>query len=175
MITPKEALDQDFAGWTKAYIKDLAAKMANKAFEYVKRTADMITHKTGWAHKIVWSVDNTIEELRARLVARGYSQVEGRDFKSAYASTPPVRAVRMFLMCIAYHDIEDEHCDVISHSITRSSGARGNLSGSKIRTGTCSATRFLPKVCVRRCGGARAAMSRRALGRLLLACAHAAP
>ena len=108
-----EAMRQNKQGWTEAYCNDMKAKMKNGAFKFICRTPHMVTHKTGWAHKIVWTEDNTIDHLRARLVGRGYTQVEGRDYKSNYSSTPPIRAVRMFWANVTCLGLIDEHCDVI--------------------------------------------------------------
>jgi hypothetical protein len=108
-----EALAQDYDGWMHAYKKDFEAKMANGAFEYIKRPANKVVHKIGWAHKIVWNDDNTVSELRARLVGRPFNQIQGRDYVSSYSATPRISAVRAFIATMEALDLDDEHNDVI--------------------------------------------------------------
>lgn len=112
--TVREAMDQDEQGWLAAYRKDFQAKMANGSFVYVDRPTDGTTvHPIGWAHKIQWNDDNTVAELRARLVGKGYKQVKGIDFEENYSSTPRMTSIRLFLSIVAVRDLDTEHCDVI--------------------------------------------------------------
>lgn len=111
--TTKEAFAQDLEGWTAAYREDFQAKASNGAFEFVKRRPQMIVHKLGWAHKLLWNDDNTLAGKRARLVGRGYSQVQGRDYISSYSATPRATAVRIFQAAVCSRNLEDEHCDVV--------------------------------------------------------------
>lgn len=112
--TVQEAMEQDEQGWLMAYRKDFQAKVANGSFVYVDRPTDgTVVHPIGWAHRIVWNDDNTVAELRARLVGKGYRQVKGVDFEENYSSTPKIASVRLFLSLVAVRDLETEHCDVI--------------------------------------------------------------
>lgn len=112
--TTSEAMEQDEQGWTAAYLKDFQAKMANGSFVYVNRPTDgTVVHPIGWAHRIIWNDDNSVAELRARLVGKGYRQVKGVDFEENYSSTPRVTSVRLFLSIVAARDLETEHCDVV--------------------------------------------------------------
>lgn len=109
-----EAMEQDKEGWTAAYKRDFEAKIANGAFSYHSRPTDgTVVHPIGWAHKITWNDDNTICELRARLVGKGYRQVKGIDFAENYSSTPRIASIHLCLAVVAALDLETEHCDVV--------------------------------------------------------------
>ena len=69
---------------------EIRGKLENKAFEAVpildaegKRRRVM---KTKWVINIWLNEDGTLRELKARFVACGYSQIEGKDFNEIYAS-----------------------------------------------------------------------------------------
>lgn len=105
---------QDRPGWLAAYRKDFDAKIANGAFIYWPRPpAGVTVHPVGWAHKIIWTEDNTIEELRARFVGKGYRQVKGIDFAENYSSTPRLASIRIFLAVMIALKHASEHCDVV--------------------------------------------------------------
>lgn len=109
-----EAMEQDREGWLAAYRKDFQAKIENNAFEYVDRPKDgTVVHPIGWAHKIIWNDDNSVAELRARLVGKGYRQQKGVDYAESCSSTPRMTSIRVFLAVVAAYDLETEHCDVV--------------------------------------------------------------
>ena len=113
--TVREAMAQDEQGWKAAYRKDMAAKMENKAFEYVEDDGSIPAsriHKLKWAHKLVWN-ENVLEELRARLVGTPYKQVKSVDYKSSYSATPGHCPIKIFGGIICVLRLDDEHCDVV--------------------------------------------------------------
>lgn len=108
-----EALAQDRERWMTAYLDDFNAKAKNGAFKFVSRTPGMKVHKLGWAHKLVWNDDNTLCEMRARLVGRGDRQTKGVDYVDSYSATPRAAAVRVFECAVCSLDLNEEHCDVV--------------------------------------------------------------
>lgn len=108
-----EALAQDRERWMTAYLDDFNAKAKNGAFKFISRTPQMKVHKLGWAHKLVWNDDNTLSEMRARLVGRGDRQTKGVDYIDSYSATPRAAAVRIFECAVCTLNLNEEHCDVV--------------------------------------------------------------
>ena len=96
----KEALNGPQSDdWHAAYQRDLAAKLANNTFSYVRRPTNKRVVKTKVAHALKRDViTNAIDELRARWVGMGFLQGLG-DFNATYCATPSATSCRLFL-CI---------------------------------------------------------------------------
>ena len=83
--------------WIEACIRDIKAKMENKTFTLVEDEGQH-SHKLGFALVHKWNDDLTLKERRARLVGRGYMQVETKDYalRGAYSATPTATSIRCF-------------------------------------------------------------------------------
>ena len=96
----REALNGPNADeWRRAYQKDLAAKIKNKAFTYVPRPprCKVIKTKVAHAHKREDQCNpNLITEYRARWVGMGFLQGPNQ-FNATYCATPSATSCRMFL------------------------------------------------------------------------------
>jgi hypothetical protein len=53
-----------------------------------------------------------VEKYKARLIAKGYSQVEGIDFGEIFSPVAKLTSVRFLLSIAAAFDFEVEHMDV---------------------------------------------------------------
>jgi hypothetical protein len=56
--------------------------------------------------------DSKIERFKARLVARGFSQVLGKDYNETFAPTVRLDTLRIFLAIVAKEDLECSHFDI---------------------------------------------------------------
>jgi hypothetical protein len=57
-------------------------------------------------------VDGEIERFKARLVARGFSQVQGEDFNETFAPTMRMDTLRIFLAIVAAENLECRQFDI---------------------------------------------------------------
>ncbi|CAM9913855.1 unnamed protein product, partial [Choristocarpus tenellus] len=59
---------------------------------------------TGWLFKTKRQSDGTILKRKARLVARGYTQIPGIDVHNAFAPVACLGTIRTIFSLAAYHD-----------------------------------------------------------------------
>jgi ATP-binding cassette subfamily B (MDR/TAP) protein 1 len=59
-----------------------------------------------WVLKMKHKVDRLIECYKTRLVAKGYTQEEGIDYKDIFSPIMRITSVRLILATVAYIDLE---------------------------------------------------------------------
>jgi hypothetical protein len=62
------------SNWNKAMEEEITALQQNQTWDLVLRPEDVEPISCKWVYKIKRRTDGTIERLKARLVARGFSQ-----------------------------------------------------------------------------------------------------
>lgn len=58
--------------------------------------------------------DGAIQKYKARVVAQGYTQIEGVDYDETFAPVAKLASLRMILALAAEHDLELQQMDVKS-------------------------------------------------------------
>ncbi|CAM9596692.1 unnamed protein product [Phaeothamnion confervicola] len=77
--------------WTEAESIEMSELLANDTFEWVDAPADAHIVGSKWVYKTKMLPNNVIERFKARLVARGFSQVPGLDYDESMTHSPVVR------------------------------------------------------------------------------------
>jgi hypothetical protein len=112
--TYKQAVQDPIYGndWKKAIHKELQELIANGTFREVKKPerTNIVTSK--WVFAVKYTTDGAIERFKARLVARGFSQVKGIDFQETFALTIRIDSLRILLVIAALEDLEVYQFDV---------------------------------------------------------------
>jgi len=112
--TYKEAIEDPIWGelWKEAIKAELTALIANGTWETVTppKDANIVTSK--WVFKAKMHIDGTLDKLKARLVARGFSQMFGIDYEDTFAPTIRFDTLRLFLVLVALEDLECHQVDV---------------------------------------------------------------
>jgi hypothetical protein len=111
--TYKEAInDKKYAAeWMAAVKEEILALVANGTWEefILPKGANLVS--TRWVFTIK-TKDGKIERFKARLVARGFSQVLGKDYNETFAPTVRMDTLRLFLAMVAKRDLECSQFDI---------------------------------------------------------------
>jgi hypothetical protein len=91
------------ADWVNATHEELNNFTKNQVYELVKRPKNHNVIGTKWVFR-----------NKARLVAQGYTQVEGLDFGETYAPVARLEAIRILLTYACAHNIKLYQMDVKS-------------------------------------------------------------
>ena len=112
--TYEEAIKDPVWGklWLEAIQAELTALISNGTWDVVvpPKGANLVTSK--WVFKAKMHVDGTLDKLKARMVARGFSQIYGVDFTDTFAPTIKFDTLRLFLVLVALEDLECHQVDV---------------------------------------------------------------
>src|SRR5213075_632005 len=101
--TMQEALDHPTHGrqWEQAFKEEYDSLMKNQTWELVPRPKDrnVVTNKWALHHKR--NQQGKIVRLKARLVARGFSQIYGIDYLDTYAPVVKLATIRILFAIAA--------------------------------------------------------------------------
>ena len=112
----QEALDHPTHGrqWEQAFKEEYDSLMKNQTWELIPRPKDrnVVTNKWALHHKR--NQQGKIVRLKARLVARGFSQIYGIDYLDTYAPVVKLATVRILFAIAAIFGLEIDQMDVIA-------------------------------------------------------------
>ena len=100
----KEACDSEYRG--KAF--------ENRSWTHVHKPGNRTLTKSKWVYKVDYNLDGSIKRFKARIVACGYSQLEGLDWKEKYASTLSADSMRGFLF-----DANQSNCEMCEADVVK--------------------------------------------------------
>lgn len=102
----------DRQAWKEAIQAELAAHSENKTWSVTKRpkTGTMLTAK--WVFKRKRDSAGRVDRYKARLVARGFEQRAGIDFKETFAPVAMVESIRALIALAAIKQLETVQFDV---------------------------------------------------------------
>ena len=91
----EEANKDEF--WNKAMDEELDQIEKNDTWELVQRTKNKNVIGTKWVFRNKLNEDGQVTRNKARLVCKGYAQIEGIDFEETYAPVARMEAIRLLL------------------------------------------------------------------------------
>ena len=101
--------------WHTACEEEMEAHKLNGTWEVVKLPPGKRAIGSRWFMKVKHNADGSLDRYKARVVAKGYSQRPGFDFKETFAPTVRYSTIRTILAIAALEDLELRSVD-ISHA-----------------------------------------------------------
>ena len=100
------------AGWDTARLTEFAAMVKLKVWRLVTLPPGRRAIGCRWVHRTKYDSDGAVSRLKARIVVKGYSQIEGKDFNDTFAPVLKYTTLRVLLSIIATLDYEFLQFDV---------------------------------------------------------------
>lgn len=111
--TFSEALQSDLKSeWLKAMDDEMKSFEENQTWVLVERLQNKQIVKTKWGFKVKKRSNGETERYKARLVARGYTQVEGIDYFETFSPVVRQSTIRFLIALAVEFDLEISHLDV---------------------------------------------------------------
>lgn len=98
------ARSPDKESWVEGVRKELDAHQRNGTWIVVNKPADVKPITCRWVFNAKRDDKNQVQEYKARLVARGFCQVEGIDFEDSYAPVTRAESVRVLIALATHKD-----------------------------------------------------------------------
>lgn len=100
--------------WLKACFTEITQVLERGCFKFIPRhRSPRVPLTCRWVLKRKLNPDGTVKKYKARLVVRGFQQVEGLDFNQTFASSTTPPTWRTLLALAAVYDWEIEQIDFI--------------------------------------------------------------
>jgi hypothetical protein len=99
----------------KACKEEIEAHRLNGTWEIVKLPPGKCAIGSRWFMKVKFNADGSLDHYKARMVAKGYSQCPGFDFKETFAPTVRYSTIQIILAIAALENLELHSVD-ISHA-----------------------------------------------------------
>lgn len=91
----------DWPKWDEAMRTELAGLKANKTYSLVERPVGANVISSKWVLRIKKNAAGEIDKYKARLVARGFSQIHGIDYYETFAPVAKLSSFRLILAIAA--------------------------------------------------------------------------
>jgi hypothetical protein len=108
----EEASKDEF--WNKAMDKELDQIEKNDTWELVPRPKNKNVIGTKWVFKNKLNEDGQVTRNKARLVCKGYTQVEGISFEETFSPVAKMEAIRLILAYACSKNIKVYQMDIKS-------------------------------------------------------------
>jgi hypothetical protein len=100
--------------WVNAMHEELNNFKRNQVWELIERPKDHNVIGTKWVFHNKQDQNGIVARNKAKLVAQGYTQVEGLDFDETYAPVARLEVIRILLAYACAHNIKLYQMDVKS-------------------------------------------------------------
>ncbi|RVW71665.1 Retrovirus-related Pol polyprotein from transposon TNT 1-94 [Vitis vinifera] len=98
--------------WLYAMEEELKSMKDNEVWDFVKLPKGIKTIGCKWIFKTKHDSKGNVERYNARLVAKGYTQKEGIDYKETFSPVSKKDSLRIVMALVAHFDLELHQMDV---------------------------------------------------------------
>ncbi|WJZ97445.1 hypothetical protein VitviT2T_016048 [Vitis vinifera] len=98
--------------WKEAIKSEIDSILQNHTWELVDLPPGCKPLSSKWIFKRKMKVDGSIDKYKARLVIKGYRQIEGLDYFDTYSPVTRINSIRMVLAIAALRNLEIHQMDV---------------------------------------------------------------
>ncbi|GAU51097.1 hypothetical protein TSUD_185270 [Trifolium subterraneum] len=98
--------------WIDAMNSELEALYKNGTWDIIDAPVDIKPIGSKWVFKVKHKADGSIERFKARLVTKGYNQIEGLDFFDTFSPVAKLTTVRALLALASHHHWHLHQLDV---------------------------------------------------------------
>jgi hypothetical protein len=102
----EEEDSEDGKLWKKAMVEEMASLDKNEAWELVELPTGINPIGRKWVFKNKISAEGKVEKYKSRLVAKGYSWVEGLEFGEIFSHDAKLTSIRFLLSVDVAFDFE---------------------------------------------------------------------
>ena len=111
----KQALSGTYSEmWKEAMMEEMQQLISKDVFQIVNRPKNEQVLSTKWVFKVKMNQDMSIERFRARLVARGFSQIQGVNFDKTFSPVIQRKTIRLLIALAVRNEWVIHHVDVLS-------------------------------------------------------------
>ena len=90
-------------GWKAAMEDELTSLHKNQTWQLVPCTTDMHVIGSKWVFKTKLKSDGTLDRLKARVVAKGYHQIDGLDYTETFSPVVKPGTIRLIISIALIH------------------------------------------------------------------------
>ena len=98
--------------WLKAMEVEIESIVKNDVWELSDLPKDRKAISCKWVFKRKLNLDGSINKNKAKLMAKGFTQIEGIDYVHTYSPVAKFISIRIILAIVAYFDLELFQLDV---------------------------------------------------------------
>jgi hypothetical protein len=98
--------------WKDSMVEEMESLQKNETWDLVNFPSGRNHVNRKWVFKKKTIVAGQVKKLKDRLVAKGYSQVEGVDFSEIFSHVAKLTSIRVLMSLVAAFDLEIEQMDV---------------------------------------------------------------
>jgi hypothetical protein len=109
---PKSVNSTEGILWKDAMVGEMESLHKNETWNLVKLPSGINHVGSKWVFKKKMNASGQVEKFNARLVAKGYSQLEGVHFCEIFSLVAKLTSIRVIMSLAATFDLEIEQMDV---------------------------------------------------------------
>ena len=102
------------SNWTEACDSEISSLERNGTYEICSLPSGRQAIDTKWVFALKLTQAGTIDRYKARVVARGFRQVEGIDYFETFSPVASYPTIRTFLSIAAAREWEIQQCDAVT-------------------------------------------------------------